>query len=296
MSTQTEILRLQNARNTIRDKLVDLKIATSTDKLDTLASKLDAIVNRGTVNTTVQEGSSYTIEPGYYAGGSVSGVAGGGNYTLQEKSITPTKKQQVVTPDTPTYYGLSSVTVAAIPESYQNGSSVTATADDVLANKIIVSATGETLTGKMVNNGAVSKTLDTATTSYTVPKGYHNGSGTISVTTQTKTATPSTSTQTISADSGKVLSSVTVAAIPGTFIDTSDSTATAANILADKIAYGYDARTGKAVKLTGTMVNNGSVSNSFDGLSATSVTIPAGYTSGGTITLTNDIETALAAI
>ena len=93
-----------------------------------------------------------------------------------------------------------------------------------------------------------------------------------------------------------MLSSVTVAAIPGTFIDTSDSTATAANILADKIAYGYDARTGKAVKLTGTMVNNGSVSNSFDGLSATSVTIPAGYTSGGTITLTDDIETALAAI
>lgn len=50
------------------------------------------------------------------------------------------------------------------------------------------------------------------------------------------------------------------------------------------------------IKLDGTMPNNGDTSNTINGLTVTSVTIPAGYTSGGTISLTGDIEAALAAI
>lgn len=41
---------------------------------------------------------------------------------------------------------------------------------------------------------------------------------------------------------------------------------------------------------------SGEVSATIDGLSVTSVAIAAGYTSGGTVSLTNAIETALAAI
>ena len=44
------------------------------------------------------------------------------------------------------------------------------------------------------------------------------------------------------------------------------------------------------------MANNADVSAQFDGLTNTSVTIPAGYTSGGTVSLTEDIEEALASI
>ena len=46
----------------------------------------------------------------------------------------------------------------------------------------------------------------------------------------------------------------------------------------------------------GTMADNGAITVTIDGLTTTSYTIPAGRTSGGTVTLTNDIETALAAI
>ena len=46
-------------------------------------------------------------------------------------------------------------------------------------------------------NGNVSKTLDTGTTSYTIPAGYHGGSGKVQIVTVTPT-------------SGKVLSKVTV--------------------------------------------------------------------------------------
>jgi hypothetical protein len=40
---------------------------------------------------------------------------------------------------------------------------------------------GNKLTGTMPNNGAVSGTISTASGSYTVPQGYHDGSGTVSI-------------------------------------------------------------------------------------------------------------------
>ena len=399
MSTQTEITRLQNARNTIRDKLIDLGLATSTTKLDGCATAVDGIVNNGAISAEVQEGATYTIPAGYHNGsGTVSGVAGGGNYTLQDKTVTPTKAQQTVTPDAGKY-GLSSVTVKAIPDAYQNISGVTATAADVLANKTIVTATGETVAGTMVDNGAVSKSLDGATPSYTIPTGYHNGKGVVSISTETKSVTPTetsqdvvptagkvltkvtvtaipenygnataadavaddiiagkvaitavdgvateitgtmvdngtvtkildttqdnqniiiaagrhsgagkvsivleekattptTAAQSIVPTAGKVLSKVSVAAIPAKFGDVSTATGEATDVLAGKIVFGKDI-SGKAIKLTGTMANNGATGSSIDGLTATSYTIPAGYTTGGTVTLTDAIETALAAI
>ena len=46
----------------------------------------------------------------------------------------------------------------------------------------------------------------------------------------------------------------------------------------------------------GTMANNGEISKTMDGLTAVSVSIPAGYTTGGTVSLSGEIEEALAAI
>lgn len=383
-----QITRLTNDRNTIRNKVLDFGLVESTANLDALATAIDGITNCGAVSAQVQEGDTYTIPKGYHNGsGTVSGVAGGGNYNLQSKSITPTKAQQNVTPDAG-YYGLSDVTVAAIPAAYQDVTSVTAVAGDVLANKIIVTADGTVTTGTMPNNGAVSQKLDTATTSYAVPAGYHNGSGTVSITTETKSATPSKEQQTVTPTEGSVLSSVTVNAIPAEYADTSDATATATQILTGQTAYvdgekvtgtmpnnspaatvldtetasytipaGYhdgtgsvslsletksatptkaqqtikpsegkvlssvtveaipsqfvDTSTGTAAagdiltgkiafvngaSVTGSMPNNGATSLTIDGMQETSVAVPAGYTTGGTVSLTDSIETALAAI
>ena len=389
MSIASEIARIQTDRNTIRNKLIDFGLAESTSNLDALATAVDGITNCGAVSAQVQEGDTYTIPKGYHNGaGTVSGVAGGGNYTLQSKSVTPTKQQQAITPDAG-YYGLSDVTVGAIPAAYQDVSSTTAAAGDVLTGKVFVTSTGAVTTGTMANNGAVSKVLTAADPSYTVPKGYHSGAGTVSIDPETKTVTPTTSQQTVSPASGKVLSSVTVNAIPAQYVDTSDATATAAQILDGATAYvdgelvegtmpnngavtetldttttsytvpaGYhsgtgkvsvsletksatptksqqtispsagkllssvsvaaipdayqdvtgvtavaaDVLTGKVIvsatgeEINGSMANNGTISGTIDGLTTTSYSVPAGYTSGGSVSLTNAIEEALAAI
>ena len=294
MSISTELSRIQADRNTIRAKLVELGMATSVDKLDALASAIEGIVNRGAVSVEILEGTSYTIPAGYHNGSGVvkaltdtQGEAD--KYKTQAKTVTPTKKQQSVTPD-PGYYALSSVTVGAIPDAYQDVSSVDATADDVLTGKIFVASDGTVVTGTMANQGAVSKTLDGTTISYTIPKGYHSGTGTVKIVLETKTVTPTKSAQDITPTAGKVLSKVTVAAIPDEYVDTTSANATAGDILASKTAYVGGA------KVTGTMPNNGATGGSIDGLTTTSVTIPAGYTSGGTVSMTSDIEEALAAI
>lgn len=292
MSTATEISRLTAARNTIRDKLIDLGLATSTDKMDVLADAVDGIANRGAVSAQVQEGDTYTIPAGYHNGsGTVSGVAGGGNYSLQSKTVTPTKNQQSITPDAG-YYGLSDVTVGAIPEAYQNVSSVTAKAGEVLSGKVIVTSAGP-VTGTMTNNGAVAKTLDATANnqSYTVPAGYHNGSGAVSIVLENKTATPTKSAQDITPATGKVLGKVTVNAIPAAYQDVSNVDAVAADVMSGKTIVAAD-----GTEITGSMANNGAVGGTIDGLTVTSYTIPAGYTSGGAVSLTNDIELALAAI
>lgn len=292
MSIATYLSSIETNRNTIRNKLVELGMAQSSDKLDKLATAIESIINQGAVSVTVQEGDTYTIPAGYHNGnGTVSGVSGGGNYNLQSKTATPTKKQQNIVPDSG-YYGLSGVTVAAIPEAYQDVSSVTAGAGDVLTGKVFVTAAGVVTPGEMINNGAVDKTLDATSITYTIPKGYHSGGGAVKIVLETKTVTPTKSAQDVTPTSGKVLSKVTVAAIPDKYQDVSGVTATAANVLDGN--YFVD-KTGALIE--GTMPDKGAVNATIDGLTTTSYTIPAGRHSGsGKVSLTSDIENALAAI
>lgn len=128
-----------------------------------------------------------------------------------------------------------------------NSQDGTAAVSEILTGKTAY-ARGTKLTGTMPNNGAVSGTISTKAGQYSVPQGYHDGSGKVSIssseqakiiagniksgvnilgvtgtysgeaiTAQSKTATPSTASQTIQPDSGyDYLSAVTINPIPYT--------------------------------------------------------------------------------
>ena len=132
-----------------------------------------------------------------------------------------------------------------------DSSNCTAAVAEVLATKTFAKG-GSVLTGTMPNRGAVSGIISSKTTPYTIPQGYHDGSGTVTldsaslaalvannirenveilgitgtmsgsedVHAQAKTATPATTSQTILPDTGyNYLSQVTVSAIPYTETD-----------------------------------------------------------------------------
>ena len=127
-----------------------------------------------------------------------------------------------------------------------NTSNDTATASEILATKT-AHARGTALTGTMPNNGAVSGTISTVSGEYTVPQGYHDGSGKVSISSteqakliagnirqgvtilgvegtmsgqedvnaQSRTVTPTASVQTVTPETGyNYLTQVTVNAIP----------------------------------------------------------------------------------
>lgn len=389
MSITTEIERLQAARNKLRTKGIELGITNGTAKLDEIAEAFDDIVDQGNISAEIKEGETYTIPAGYHSGsGTVTGIAGGGNYKLQSKIATPTKKQQSITPDAGNY-GLSDVTIHPIPDMYQDVTPVTAGAGDVLATKVIVNALGQTVAGTMPNNGTyepdeipaggsvtipagyhngkgVAKAKDLASqtsatakdydllngetawvngtrirgsmpnndayepdaiaagASITIPKGYHNGRGKIRAK-DLASQTPATATARMIVDGAtawvngelvtgelpekmwaggeKVLAageSVTygwgvyfndMTVTAKDLASQTDGDATAGQILSGKIAW-VD-----GVKVTGSMTDRGAQGLTIDGLTATSVAIPAGYHNGsGTVSLTGDIEAALAAV
>ena len=183
MSVSEQITKIQNSRNSIRTKLAELGLGDGTEKLETCAEKIGGIGNKGSVAIQVKEGETKNIEPGYYKGGTVTGVGGGGNYTLEDgREVIPTKEDQAVTPGEG-FYGMSGVVVKAIPSQYQDVSDVTATAETVLANSIFVDAEGTVTAGTMPNNGAVAGQIEgLANVSYAIPKGYHDGNGTVTLT------------------------------------------------------------------------------------------------------------------
>lgn len=118
-----------------------------------------------------------------------------------------------------------------------------ATVAQVLSGKTFTNSSGVGLTGTMANKGAVTGSITTSGGTYTIPAGYHNGSGKVT---------------------GPTLASL---------VGTNVTLASAGNLLSEVTAYGKN-----GTKYTGSMTNRGAWNNTPT--SKGKVTIPAGYHNG----------------
>ncbi len=146
-----------------------------------------------------------------------------------------------------TAHDKSGAPITGTNENDANTQDATAKVAEILVGKTAY-AQGAKITGTMPNQGAITSTIGTKDQEVTIPMGFHDGSGKVSisateqakilaaniksgvsilgvtgsyggesVTAQAKTATPSLTAQTVLPDEGyDYLSQVTVAAIPQT--------------------------------------------------------------------------------
>ena len=78
------------------------------------------------------------------------------------------------------FYGRDGVKTEGTCTYNADTSDATATASDILSGSSAY-VNGNKITGTMVNNGAVTGTITTKAQQYTIPIGYHDGSGKVSI-------------------------------------------------------------------------------------------------------------------
>lgn len=185
-----------------------------------------------------------------------------------------------------------------IPAGYHSGSgkvtanalsgqtSATATAARILSGRTAW-VNGSKLTGTMTNRGAISQKL-AANGSYTVPAGWHNGSGKVtqSLTTQgAKNVTPKTTNQTACAASrwttgnivivgastlkaGNIKKGVKIFNVTGTWVGWVDNTMNCTNL--SHFSISHDDRINQQVRLGS---NKYTIVSQLDGLNATTANV-----------------------
>ena len=168
--------------------------ATAADILDTKTAYVNgtkitgSMTNNGATGDTITtQGGTYTIPAGYTSGGTVTASL---TATTLTNSIISGSAYAEATGD---YAWRSTV---QIPAGYHNAVTLTkdfssifpapdtpATASQILLNYQAYDKDGKLITGTMTNNSIGTITLDQITTSYTIPAGYHNGTGKVQHTT-----------------------------------------------------------------------------------------------------------------
>lgn len=99
-----------------------------------------------------------------------------------------------------------------------NTSDATATAANILSGKTAYISSGKT-TGTMTNNGAVTGTISTKTGTYTIPSGYHSGSGKVSI----------SSTEQNKIIASNIKSGISILGVTGTYTGDSSSSTSSNN-------------------------------------------------------------------
>ena len=125
----------------------------------------------------------------------------------------------------------------------------------------------------MPNRGSVEGTIDSLNDTYTIAQGYHDGTGTVDI----------ASTEKEKITNSNIKDGVEILGVTGSFTDASTVSSGQTAAAAAQILENYSAWVDGA-EVQGSMSNNGAVSGSIT-TKAQTVTVNAGYTSGGTVSI-----------
>ena len=317
MSIATQIERLQGVRNQIRAKMVALGLSENTDLLQNLADDLDKVALRGDASTTLDTSTrSKTLDAGYYTGGTIkvpddyfpvnstnttataSDVLSGKTFVgTSGSTVTGTIATASSSDVSGNVKGTDPTKITLTAAKTLGSSSTTATAKAIVTKGLYTGSsniekdlTSKTLTATaeatLANtNGAVSITAGTSDIIKTSTGDYSNGfitKVTVSPTpSEEQTATPTNAVQTVDPTPGKLLSKVTVNAIPSPYFNTSGVTATASTVLE-----GYKFVNSNGPTITGTIAtaSSSNISGSVSGDNPKKITLTTEKTSGSSST------------
>lgn len=208
------------------------------------------MINRGAVTGTISRvDGEYTVAEGYHNGNGKVAIS-----SVEQAKIIPENIK-------------SGVSILGVNGSHSGISTSDATAQ---ANEIL---SGETayvnnnkVIGTMPNNADVNGTISSVNEEYSIPEGYHNGNGRVSI----------SSTEKVKIKPENIKSGVSILGVNGSHsggIDTSDATATEDDILSGKTAYiGNE-------KISGTMQNRGAIEGVISSVNG-EYSIPEGFHNG----------------
>ena len=128
-----------------------------------------------------------------------------------------------------------------IPSTWFYTGDATAVAGNILNGKTAYIGSGK-VTGTMTNNGAVAGTISTKAGTYTVPAGYHNGSGKVQI----------SSTEQAKLISSNIKSGVTILGVAGSSVVVDTTIAANVAAVANSIELGKQAYV-NGVLITGTL-------------------------------------------
>ena len=225
------------------------------------------MVNQGAKTAALNCGGSYTIPAGYHNGSGkitanslvsqTDGTAVAGDI-LDGKTayVDGVKVTGTIATKSSSDLTASGATVSVPAGYYANDASKSVSTVDQATPIISVDSTTGVITASVTQGSGYvhgrtatnTSELQTQATTTITPSAYRQTAvragfyttGAVFVApvpTQTKSATPSKSKQTVTPDSGKFLSSVTIGAIPSMYITTSDANAAASDIANGKTAY-----------------------------------------------------------
>lgn len=160
-----------------------------------------------------------------------------------------------------TFHGKDGVAAAGTCTYDSDTQDATAAVGEILAGKTAY-ARGAKVTGTMPNNGGVTGTITTVDGEYTIPAGYHDGSGTVAIadTDQAKLV------------AANIREGVTILGVEGTMSGSEDITATAKTVTPTKDGFEVVPGTG-FTHLTSVTVNPIPYAETANAAGGTTITI-----------------------